>query len=57
MDFSLMKVEKGGESFAIHRLVHLATREWLAQAGNRYKWAAVALDHVAHSFPSPEFEN
>ncbi|KAI9813330.1 MAG: hypothetical protein M1832_006345 [Thelocarpon impressellum] len=56
IDFSLIKIEKG-EAFAIHRLVHLATREWLAQAGDWHKWAAVSLDQVAHSFPSPQFEN
>ena len=68
--FSLITVEQnrfGGESevkctgrrpeFNLHRLVYLATRNWLKMNKELDTWTGKALVLLSDFFPSPEFEN
>ena len=54
--FSLISTEDNGASYEIHRLVQLATADWLEMQGTQTKWQAKALLVLADTFPTGEFE-
>jgi tetratricopeptide (TPR) repeat protein len=41
----------------MHRLVHLATRNWLRKEGRLAEWAAKAMQRLGEVFPEAEHEN
>ncbi|KAF2190064.1 FabD/lysophospholipase-like protein [Zopfia rhizophila CBS 207.26] len=41
----------------LHRLVHLATRNWLRMKGSRGEWAAKALERLEEVFPDSDHIN
>ena len=55
--FSLIKPQKDGRTFEMHRLVHLAAQRWLEMKGTTYFWKRQALKAVATEFPYGSYEN
>ncbi|CAD6573262.1 MAG: hypothetical protein ASARMPREDX12_005928 [Alectoria sarmentosa] len=55
--FSLITIEDNSEGYQLHRLVQLATRNWLELQGTKEKWQEQALLVLADQFPNGEFEN
>jgi tetratricopeptide (TPR) repeat protein len=45
------------QSFDLHRLVHLATRNWLREQGAMPGWAKKAVARLAEIFPNRDHEN
>ncbi|KAK5263518.1 hypothetical protein LTR96_011102 [Exophiala xenobiotica] len=45
------------QSFDVHRLVQLATRNWLQTQGQQEFWIEETMQRLADIFPSPEHEN
>ncbi|RYP16975.1 hypothetical protein DL765_004817 [Monosporascus sp. GIB2] len=45
------------DSFDIHRLVRLATRNWLRDQGEQKKWITDTIQQVSQKFPFPQHEN
>ena len=39
--------------YDMHRLVHLATRNWLRSEGSLTKWSLEAAEHIVRVFPKP----
>jgi len=48
---------KGQDSYNIHRLVQIATRNWLKKEGDLSLWCKKALMQVFGVFPEPQYEN
>jgi len=46
-----------GRSYDLHRLVHLATRNWLQKQGVTQEWTKRVIQHLAEVFPSAEHTN
>jgi tetratricopeptide (TPR) repeat protein len=46
-----------GNSFDMHRLVHIATRNWLKKTQNNDRYYKAAISRLAEIFPTPEHEN
>ena len=55
--YSLVKANDKEEFFDIHRLVYLATRNWLRSEGKFGLWAQRSLDLVSREFPWVTYEN
>ena len=55
--FSLITVEQNRQTFNLHRLVYLATRNWLKMNKELDTWTGKALVLLSDLFPSPKFEN
>ncbi|KAH0544765.1 hypothetical protein FGG08_001132 [Glutinoglossum americanum] len=55
--FSLIKPEKQGDSFEMHRLVQLSTKRWLATNGEVETWVEKALVRLSDCFPFATYEN
>ena len=53
--FSLISANEADNTFDIHRLVHLATRNWLRKSGEFDKWAISCLKIMVEEFPSGEY--
>ncbi|KAI4134497.1 MAG: hypothetical protein LQ347_001477 [Umbilicaria vellea] len=51
-DFALISSEADGKCFGMHRLVQLATREWLHRHGEVTKWEKEAVTLLSESFPT-----
>ncbi|KAE8385569.1 hypothetical protein BDV23DRAFT_16028 [Aspergillus alliaceus] len=49
--FSFIIKHKEGELFDVHRLVHLATRNWLFKEGSMAYWKVKVLDRLHEVFP------
>jgi tetratricopeptide (TPR) repeat protein len=45
------------KSFDLHRLVHLATRNWLRKVGSLSEWALTTLTRVEEIFPDDHYTN
>ena len=55
--YSLITAEKSGQALNLHRLVYLATRNWLEMDKKLVYWTESALVLLAGVFPYPKFEN
>ena len=55
--FSLISTEDGRSKYKLHRLVQLATRQWLEIQGKKEKWQEQAILVLADRFPVGEFSN
>ena len=55
--FSSITLGKRRQEFSLHRLVHLATRNWLCMNKVLDTWTEKALVLLSELFPTPEFEN
>lgn len=56
-DYSFISVELDGHTFAMHRLMQLATRDWLARQGQDKQHQATFLKKLNMCFPSAEHKN
>ncbi|KAI9782759.1 MAG: hypothetical protein M1816_001711 [Peltula sp. TS41687] len=54
--FSLVMAEKNGETYEMHQLVQLATREWLRSQGKQHKPVSEVTKVLSKLFPFPDFE-
>ncbi|KAH8660872.1 hypothetical protein BGZ60DRAFT_456220 [Tricladium varicosporioides] len=50
--YSLIRTEKGGSSFEIHRLIQLSTQRWLSLQQKQIEWQEKALELMVEKFPS-----
>ncbi|KAE8132049.1 hypothetical protein BDV38DRAFT_225645 [Aspergillus pseudotamarii] len=55
--FSFITNHENSQLLDIHRLVHLATRNWLRMQGTLTEWTNKALSHMNMLFPYPDEEN
>ena len=55
--FSLINVEKGGETFVMHRLVQLCMQSWLEIENVRQLYENEAVGILSRRFPTGEHEN
>jgi tetratricopeptide (TPR) repeat protein len=55
--YAFVSRRSGGTVLDLHRLVHLATRNWLLENGQMTKWAAKAVSRLAEVFPNDEHRN
>lgn len=55
--FSLITVEQSRQAFSLHRLVYLATRNWLSMNRELVSWTGNVLVLLSELFPSPRYEN
>ena len=55
--YSFVTRRPAGSALDLHRLVHLATRNWLSENGQIAKWASKAVTRLAEVFPNDEHEN
>ncbi|MCJ1246486.1 hypothetical protein MMC30_003694 [Trapelia coarctata] len=55
--FFLVGMEKGGETYELHRLVQLATQRWLEMHGTKQRVQQDALLLLAKRFPYVQFSN
>jgi tetratricopeptide (TPR) repeat protein len=55
--YSFVSRRAGGHALDMHRLVHLATRNWLRKEGRLAEWAAKAMQRLEEVFPEDEHEN
>jgi len=53
--YSLIKTEKGGTSFEVHRLVQLSTQRWLSLQNRQTEWQEKALELMVEKFPSGHY--
>jgi tetratricopeptide (TPR) repeat protein len=53
--FSLISANEAGDTFNMHRLVHLAICNWLRLSGEFEGWATSCLKKVSEEFPSGEY--
>ena len=56
-DFALITFEEDGESFSMHRLVQVATRNWLHIHDEIVKWQENAIMLLSKSFPDSDYRN
>ena len=56
-NYSFISVNKKGTAFGMHRLVQLATREWLKAHGQRERWNNIFIRNLDEKFPLGKFEN
>jgi tetratricopeptide (TPR) repeat protein len=45
------------QRFDLHRLVHLAMRNWLMETGQMMEWASRAVSRISEVFPNNDHEN
>ncbi|CAF9918274.1 hypothetical protein IMSHALPRED_004264 [Imshaugia aleurites] len=50
--YSLITTDRTGTMLSMHRLVHLATRNWLKIHGRFKAWAEISLRMISERFPS-----
>ncbi|KAI9775783.1 MAG: hypothetical protein M1816_005768, partial [Peltula sp. TS41687] len=55
--YSFVSKQSIGLTLDIHRLVHLATRNWLAKEGSLASWEGKAVARLNEVFPSHDHEN
>ncbi|KAE8411715.1 hypothetical protein BDV36DRAFT_77864 [Aspergillus pseudocaelatus] len=55
--FSFITNHENSQLLDIHRLVHLAMRNWLRMQGTLIDWTNKALSHINMLFPYPDEEN
>ncbi|KAF2183895.1 kinesin light chain, partial [Zopfia rhizophila CBS 207.26] len=55
--YSFVTKQKAGQLLDLHRLVHLATRNWLRVDGTLGVWAATALARLEEVFPDDDHTN
>ncbi|KAF1970199.1 hypothetical protein BU23DRAFT_601125 [Bimuria novae-zelandiae CBS 107.79] len=55
--YSFVTKQKTGQLLGLHRLVHLATRNWLRMDGTLGAWAATALARLEEVFPDNDHTN
>ncbi len=53
--YSLIKTEKGGTSFEVHRLIQLSTQRWLTLQNRQTEWQEKALELMVGKFPSGHY--
>ncbi|KAI7970683.1 hypothetical protein EIK77_003083 [Talaromyces pinophilus] len=56
ISFSLVRVEFGGQSFDLHRLVQLSARQWLKKQGQLHQYAKKSIRVMEAVFPSGDYE-
>ncbi|OCL12963.1 hypothetical protein AOQ84DRAFT_274600, partial [Glonium stellatum] len=56
-DYSFISITVSGSSFEMHRLVQLATREWLKTHGQQERWKQQFIRNLCSKFPVGEYEN
>ena len=52
--YSFIMEREGGHSYDLHRLVHLAMRNWLQEQGLISHWIDLGIQHFATIFPNSE---
>ena len=55
--YSFVTRRPAGSVLDLHRLVHLATRNWLSENGQIAEWASKAVTRLTEVFPNNEHEN
>src|SRR5467141_754257 len=55
--YSFITGQVGGETVSLHRLVHVATRNWLRNGGTLEQWTVNTGKRLGDIFPSNEHEN
>ena len=55
--YSFVTRRPAGSVLDLHRLVHLATRNWLSENGQTAEWASKAVTRLAEVFPNDEHKN
>ena len=55
ISYSFLRSRNNGTSFDMHRLVHLATKNWLRSHGTLLEWQRCVIGDILAGFPS--FEN
>jgi hypothetical protein len=55
--YSFISRRAGDQALDMHRLVHLATRNWLRKEGRLAEWAAKAMQRLEEVFPEAKHEN
>ncbi|GIJ92687.1 hypothetical protein Asppvi_001965 [Aspergillus pseudoviridinutans] len=55
--YAFVSGRSAAQSFDLHRLVHLATRNWLRKNATLSKWTITALTRLEAIFPSDEHTN
>ena len=53
--YSLIRTEKGGSSFEVHRLIQLSTQRWLSLQQKQAAWQHKALELMVERFPSGHY--
>ncbi|MCJ1396455.1 hypothetical protein MMC18_009345 [Xylographa bjoerkii] len=54
--FSFVSANEAGDLFDMHRLIHLATRDWLRRKGTFDRWAVSCLVLISQKFPNDGYE-
>ena len=55
--YSLIKVNTEGDSFEMHRLVQLSTRNWLKAHGQLERWMRAYTATMSAAYPDAEYKN
>ncbi|KAF2180627.1 TPR-like protein, partial [Zopfia rhizophila CBS 207.26] len=55
--YSFISRRLGGQSFDIHRLVHLATRNWLREQESLVEWSQKTVERLTEVFPDDDHKN
>ena len=55
--YSFISANKDDITFEMHRLVQLATREWLQVHGQQERWQQLFIKNLDAEFPTGEYEN
>ncbi|KGO41142.1 Tetratricopeptide-like helical [Penicillium expansum] len=55
--YSFISKQAGGSSFSLHRLVHLATRNWVRRRGSFDLWVRRATQQLDDIFPDDDHNN
>jgi len=53
--YSLIRTEKDGSSFEVHRLIQLSTQRWLSLQQKQTEWQEKALELMVEKFPSGHY--
>lgn len=56
-NYSFISINADGTTFEMHRLVQLATREWLQAHGQQTKWKQQFIKNLDAELPTGEYEN
>ncbi|KAH8592642.1 P-loop containing nucleoside triphosphate hydrolase protein [Bisporella sp. PMI_857] len=55
--YSFITRQSGEQSFDVHRLVHLATRNWLKKRNSIVEWTWKTMERLVKVFPSNDHQN
>ena len=55
--YSFVSRQSAGQSLDLHRLVHLATRNWLTKEDSLARWEAKAITRLEEVFPNDSYAN